>query len=1011
MNRKTLTVISAVLMGLQPTFAALPPSQQSNEETLWNALSVSAQLDLNSAQTAGLIDKFLQTYPDHPKAVNALYMLGETEFAKGNYQKAAVRFENFLSKYPEHEIADSAAYRLGECYFNAQAYNSAAEAWSRMVARYKHSALVPNALEQLMMINMRSREWGKADEVVQKIRSQYPEYALINRVRENRGIIQYQMGDYSDAAKTLDGIDEGKGAYYRGLSLFSLTLYSDAIAALKNVGQDVTGPYAESAVFLKAEGFFQKRNYNLASKEFQAFVKRFPTSTLVPYAHMRTAACELLVHEPEEALKFADLALKDKAPVEVQAYGIFIKGSAYIDMNKFNEAISLFDRLSKSKEYPNLAAAALVRKAWAHRALGQVSQFSQSLKRLEEEFPESPQMSLAKFLEGSFLFEQGRWEDAGRTLEYGIMRYPYNPISEAGLALMTISYSKGKKLDQLLTAGNSALKLFEDSYSPQTGEWRAQAYYFIGKAYYDLSRYSEALPYFDKITQNFSEHALAPRAQLYLAWCLAETGKLDQARDKARVLMENTKIEKPLQIGAKFLYAVTFFNSKQYDKAITRLADFVKNNSKDSLAPEAQYLIGLSYHQKKVFGSAIEEWVKLINQYPDNELSQEAYIHIGDLYFRGGKFEDSAKFFGQFREKWPQSKYEQDTMWLEMQSYFNGKMDEKAVKLYPIYLEKFPNADNIADANRQLEIVYYRRGAHGDPAKLEEFLGKYPKSPYAPSARYKLGDMAMEQKIWPKAAEEMEQFLRDYPKDPQFVDAQYALGLAYENMGQKQKAMVQYKNLIDQFPSKPGAVDASFRLGMLFFKGQNYKEAIQAFEFAAKQKLNDDLKASVYYNLALSYENLGDVDRATAAYAQFAKITKRPDQAAEARLTAGLLLKKAEKYDKAIPYFTELIKTAGDKETEIQAVNFLAECYNATGGKDKAIVTYSKLIAMEPANNDARLAGLAQLAYLYEQKKSYAQAVKVYEKIAVSEGKKEWVKAAKERIQTLSQAQKDAALP
>jgi len=987
------------------TWARLLPSQQTSEEMLWNALSVSATLDLTSTQTENLVNKFMDLYPDHSKAVNALYMLGELEFQRGDFQKAAVRFEGFVSKYPEHPLADSAAFRLGECYYNSGAYNSASEAWNRMVQRYRHSALVPNALEYLMVNTMRNREWGKADEVVLKMKGNFPDYAMKDRVKENRGIILYNLSDFNGSARTLEGIEDGKGAYYRGLSLFFFILYEDAVGALKFVGQDATGPYAESATFLKAEGFFQGKNYNIASKEFQAFIKRFPNSTLIPYAELRLAACSLLVHQPEEALSAVERALQGKPPVEIQAYGLLIKGSAYLDLNNYKEAVTVFDKLSKSQEYPTLAAAALVRKAWAHRSLGEVAKFIQALKQLEEQYPESPQMSLAKYLEGAFYFEQGRWDDAGSRLEFGIIRYPYNTISEAGLALMTIAYSRGNRLDQLVTAATSALKLFEDYYTPQTGEWRAQSYYFIGKAYFDMRRYGDALPFFEKITMNFSDHSLAPRAQLYLAWCLVEAGKLEKARDKARILIENPKIDKELVINARFLTAVTYFNAKLYDKALPRFADFIKNYPKDPFAPQARYLMGLSYHQKKVYGSAIDEWVKCVNDYPTHPLAQDAYLHIGDLYFRGEKYQDAAKFFSQFHQRWPNSKYSQDATWLEMQCYFNGKLDEQAIKLYPIYIEKFAGAENIPDAERQLEIIYYRRGSHGDPAKLEEFLNRYPKSPYAPSARYKLGDMAMEQKLWDRAVEEMGLFVRDYPKDPLVIEAQYAMGRAYESLKQKQKAIVQYKSIIDQFPTKPGAVDAAFRLGMLFFNDHNYKQAIQAFQFAAGKKLNDDLKASVYYNLALSYENLGDVDQATAAYGEFAKVTKRKDQANEARLTAGLLLKKAERYDKAIPYFEELVKSSGDKEIELQSVNFLGECYNATGNQAKAIRTYEKLVGMGPAESDIRLAGLAQLAYLYEQKKMFNEAIQIYEKIAVSGGKKEWTKAAKERVQALTQLQ------
>ncbi len=949
--------------------AALPPSQQTKEEILWDKLSRSAHRDLTSDQTNYLMSEFLTLYPQDPKAAQVVYMSAEKEFVKGNYQKAAVLFEKFASKYPEHALADSAAFRLAESYYNAGAFNSAYEAWDRMTKRFKNSALIPDALEYLAALRIRNREWGKADEAIQKLRSGYPEFADQVRVRENWGVVLYHLGEYDESAKILEGIDDGKGAFYRGLSLFALTLYADAVGALSRINLDKTSPYRESAGFLKAEGFFQKKNYNLASKEFSAFKAEHPASSLIPYANLRIAACSLLVKDADAALAAANHVLKSKLPVELETNALFIKGSALLDKADFAGAGAVFSKVANQSEFPVLAAGAFLRKAWAFRNLQQFPAFEKTLKTLEEKYPSSPQMALGKYLEGAFLYEQEKWDEAGNRFETAVLRYPYSAVSEAALALMTIAYTKANRLDNLVTAANSALKILEGHYTSQSVEWRAQSYYFIGRAYYQMERFSDALPLFEKITVNYSDHPRASRAQLYLAWCLVETGKYDKAREKARSLIENPKTEKPLVLNATFLEAISYFNAKQYDKGLTRMADFIKKNPKDELVPQVRYLMGLSYHQKKVFGSAIDEWSQLVYQHKEHPLAQDAYLQIGDLYFKSGKFAQAAKFFRLFREAWPNSKYVQIALWLEMQSYFNGGDDESAIKTYPLYIKKYPQAENAEDAKNQLETVYYRRGEPGDPAKLEEFLAKYPKSPYAPSARYKLGDMAMEQKAWNRATQEMEQFTRDYPKDPLFVDALYALGLAYEQSGQKEKAVVQYRQLMDQFATKPNAVDAAFRLGALFFAQADYQNAVQAFEFAIKKKLTDELRANVYYNLALSYENLGRLEEAASTYALFAKLAtaKKPDQAREALMTAGLLMKKAGKYPKAIDYFSALLKNAGSKELELQVVNLLGGAYSSAGNKSQAIKTYEKLIGMEPAASDLRLAGLAQLAYLYEQ--------------------------------------------
>jgi TolA-binding protein len=986
--------------------AAPPPSVRTPEEVLWAQLRQAAQADYGSEKTLGLMRQFLKDHPKDPKAVNVKYMLAEREFIRGNYREAAVALEAFLRDNPKHELSDSASFRLGEAYYNLKVNNSAYTAFENLVKNHGDSALMPDAIAWMAVLHMKSRDWGKADERMKELQAKYPYHLQIPANRENAGVILYHLGDYTEAAQMLQGLDTQKGSYYRGLALFSLKLYDDAVAALKTLEFANGGPYGESSAFLKAEGFFQRKNYSLAGAEFKAFRTRFPGSALAPHAHLRVAACALVTKDITDAAAAADRVLAaPNVPADVAAYAGFIRGSALLERKDYGPAAQSFSRVGAASTLPELACAALVRQAWCYKQLSDIVSFRKVLEAAEKSFPSTRPIPLVAFLQGAQLFEDKDWEKAGARLEAGLLRYPYSVLSEASLGLMSVAFTRANRQDELVTSANAALKVLEGNYSTASPYWRAQSHFFIGKAYYDLKRYKEAAPYLEKVVIDFSDHPLAPTAQLLLAWSLEETGRRDKALELAASLAESKKADKSLVVQAQFLKAAAFFNGRQYDKAIPTLADFVKAYPKDALAPQAQYLIGLSFYQRKVYGSAVEEWTKLINAFPENNLSKEAYLQIGDVYFQAGKFDEAAKFFKKFHTQWPgESQYSQVALWQEMQCYFNGKFDELAIQTYPAYFAKYPQADNIEDAKKQLEMVYYRRGYAGDPAKLEEFLKLYPQSPFASAARFKLGQMSVEQNKWSLVAQHMDQFVRDYPKDPLVPEAMLTAGQAYEKLEDGDRAVVFYKNLMVNFADKPAAIDAAFRLGMVNFGKERYKEALDAFQFAEKKKLSDEARANLLYNMALCRENLGMLEPAADTYVLFTKYTKTQDQAREALLNAGFLYRKAEKYQPAVDTLNRYLKDPGSPEGALQAVNLLAESFLGLKDADKAMKAYERLVAMEPASNDLRLAGLAQLAYHDEQSKDFAKALSIYEKIAVSGGKAEWVEAAKQRVEVLTRA-------
>jgi TolA-binding protein len=980
--------------------------EKTAEHRGWISAAETARDSLPADAAGEALKNFVKTYPRSAKVPLARYTLAEQKFAQGKYQDAATLYEAFERQHPAHPLADSAAYRAAECYFNLHITHSAMGAWRNLLGKYPRSALAPDALEMLSSLYIQTKEWGRADEVLKRLRSQYPASADTPSAREKTGAVWYYLGDYLGSSSVLDNVDGPMAAYYRAFALFSLKLYDDTAASLKDlVPGKVSEEYSLSAAFLKGESFFQKGAYLLALGEFRQFMARYPRSSLNEFAQLRLAACHLLTRSPAESAKTAK-PVAASANETLRSHAFFILGTAASDQKDFAAALAAFDQVRPQAITPELASHALFRKMWATKQLGRRGDAVAALKQLESQYPASPALALGHYVQAVQKLEDNQWADAGPLFESALLRHPYSTLSEAELALMSFAFTRAKRPDQLVTAANSALRTLEKNYSDSTPYWRAQSNYYLGRAYHTLKQYPRAVPYLEKIIQNYGDHPLAASSQLLLAQCLALSGQTAKARTMAEGLADNPKSEKALAVSARFLVAVTHFNDRDYDHAISALGRFLEGNPWDALAPQARYMAGLAYYQKNVFGSAIDEWASLEKDFPASPQAQDALLQTGDLYFKAGKFTDAAKSFKTYRERRPQAPHVELAHWRELQSYFNGKEDEVSIKAYPAFLEKYPEGENVDDAKKQLEMVYYRRGADGSPDKLQEFLTRYPHSPFAPHARYTLGEMGMQQEKWGIATREFEQFLRDFPTDNLATDALYNLGQAYEKSGATDKAVFQYDRLLNEFAAKPAAVDGAFRLGSLHFTQNHWKEALAAFAFAARQKLAKDVRANVTYNIALCHENLGQMAQAADQYAAYARLAgtgdKEKEQARDARLTAGFLHKKVENFPKAIAVLEELLKDPGTPALSIRAVNLLADSYRLNKNEPKAVATYEKLAALEPAKDDGRLAGLAQLAYLREQRKEIPEAIKAYELIAASDGKAEWVQAAKQKIEALS---------
>ena len=131
-------------------------SSSSGAEKLYAQAVLSAKKD-QMATLQKSVTLLLKGYKESPWTNNALYLLGEKLFQKGQYLKAAEQFENLYKTFPDGNKAVSALYQLGVCYQKLGKPNEATEAFQNVVAVYPGSREARLAQKEISIENNSSK--------------------------------------------------------------------------------------------------------------------------------------------------------------------------------------------------------------------------------------------------------------------------------------------------------------------------------------------------------------------------------------------------------------------------------------------------------------------------------------------------------------------------------------------------------------------------------------------------------------------------------------------------------------------------------------------------------------------------------------------------------------------------------------------------------------------------------------------------------------------------------------
>lgn len=591
---------------------------------------------------------------------------------------------------------------------------------------------------------------------------------------------------------------------------------------------------------------------------------------------------------------------------------------------QYQSAQNVFQKVQQTAPEQNVSDCAYYAAACAIKM--QQSSAGDAMENFIQNYTTSTKLNLAYLDLATYYFEQGQYaasiqwfekvEESALTNDEKDRYYFYK-----GYTL----FNSGKKKD----AKDYFNKVLRSK------EYGSQAKYYLGFLAYEVDNYEEASQYFEQVE---GEEKYREKLSYFQADMNFKAGKFDKAISLGEKAMQKSSPQEKSELHR--IIGQSYFNLKQYEKAIPHLQEYKGKNGKWN--NNDYYQLGYAFYQQKDYENAIAQFNKIIGG--KDAVAQNAYYHLGESYLKSDKKQQALNAFKNASEMVFDLKIQEDaTLNYARLSYDIGNSYQSVPDVLNGFISKYPNHPNKTEIENLLINSYVTSKNYKEAIVLLE--------------RNKTSNLAIYQKV---------AFYRGLEL---FTDGDYKEALAYFK-----KSLAQPKNPV--FVAR-----ATFWKGETEFVTDNFTAALTSYkEFLAIPEAKEVAEyQNSNYNIAYAHFKWKEYDAAASYFQKYTETNKQDKtrlvdaylRLADCRFVTSKYVAAIEAYDKAIA----LKGIDADYAAFQRAIS-----YGFAGKNDKKIADFNSFIATYP-NSQYRDDAWFEMANTYTQINQTDAAITTYDKL------------------------------
>ncbi|WP_291113541.1 tetratricopeptide repeat protein [Flavobacterium sp. UBA6135] len=514
-------------------------------------------------------------------------------------------------------------------------------------------------------------------------------------------------------------------------------------------------------------------------------------------------------------------------------------------------------------------------------------------------------------------------------------------------------------------------------------EFGSQAKYYLGYMSYESDNYTQANEYFEQVED---EKKYKEKMSYYQADMNFKLGNFQKAIDLGIAAMPKSDATEKSELNK--IIGESYFNLKQYDKAIPYLKEY--KGKKGKWSNTDFYLFGYSYYKQGDYENAIAQFNKIIEG--KDGVAQNAYYHLGESYLKSNKKQQALNAFKNASEMDFDLKIQEDAFYNYAKlSYDIGNPYQSVPDVMVAFLNKYPNTPNkqevetllinsyitsknykealvLLEKNKSFEnkqayqkVTFYRGLELYTDGNNQEALAMFKKSLAEPRdpkftarAMFWKGESEYTLDNFGEALLSFKQFL-GYPEaktTPEYKNSNYNLAYTHFKLKEYEQAATFFQKHIDVAKEdKTRLNDSYLRLGDSHFVSAKYWPAMEAYNKAIELKVVDSDYAA--YQKAISYGFVARNEKKIEDLNLFLKNYPKSQFRDDALFELGNTYTNENKSDLALKIYDQLISEYKNGSFAARAILRQGLIYYNDDKPQLALTKFKKVAADYPRTTEA----------------------------------------------------------
>ena len=860
---------------------------------------VCKEYEWRSEHCIGLLEAYLEKYPDSRHANRVESMIASVYFEQGKYQEAIAVFRSCEFDALADKERDAAIYKLATAYLKTGDLKEAS-VWFTLLKEVSE-AYQSDAIYNLAYIDYSEGRYGKALEAFVSLQRDDVYDALvpyyIGEIHLLRG--EYKQADEvaSDYLRHFAGHqNEPEMKRIQGEARYGMKDYLQSVSSLEAYVGEVAVPQ-RNALYKLGIGHYHMGAFSKAVEALGQTTMERDALSQNAYLHMGLAYLQLKErNQARMAFEQASISSEDKA-VQEQAlynYALCIHETSY---SPFAESVTVFERFLNEfsdSRYCERVNDYLVEVYMNTRSYDAALKSIAKIQRPGARIMEAKQkiyfrLGTQAFANADFINAKANFD---RSLEIG--RYSMDTQAAAYYWRGEANY----RLEDYRAAGRDLRKYLELTTNRQSLEY-GLALYNLGYTDFKQKNYGSALNWFNRFLMEGTGNNRQVLADAYnrIGDCYFYTRNFEDAR---------RSYDKAGQTDPTFrdysLYQEAFVKGLQrdYTGKVQTLNLLITHYPQSQYLDDALYEQGRAFVQLENNANAIERYQMLVKNFPQSHMARRAANEIGLLYYQDDKYPEAIAAYKEVIKNYPGSE-EARVAQRDLKSIY---IDLNQVDEYANYASTIPGGANF-DVNERDSLTYvaaervYMRGETAEARhSFMRYLQTFPEGAFSLNANYYIGLIDYNQKNYESAAAHLDKVLQyqnnKYSEEAMMMSAE----IAYWSKDYS-KSLELYKTLKDR-ASTAGRrqLAATGMLRSAAMSGNGEEIILSATAVLSDAKVDPELEYEARYYRAKALVDANQIQHAVQDWEVLARDTRNV-YGAEAKYRLAQYLFDAGKTDEA----------------------------------------------------------------------------------------------------------------